>query len=303
MYSHPSLDPNNQFINSINYQEFNAGSSNTLQEEVPGLLSSSCSDYSESYDNQSREIDNDPELLAKFKSLDIDELDDDKYPSELLTSSNTPQPQFKVEPRRHASDFSLLKIESRPFPRKTQQTINAQRGARNSFSSSKVFGSFGVPPGLASNTTHKQVPASMYMQHPYSSTNLNQFPGPMPIYPIPQYYVCQPQVIPVPMVYGCYNYPQVPHKPEPRRNSSFMKSTNPMIFEPIQNIPPELSESAIALIKYYEKTGDYAKLSGEIFNLAKIQSGSRFLQNELDKGNSGFITFLLKEVFPSLSLG
>lgn len=229
----------------------------------------------------------DPDLLMRFNSLGLNELDDEDE-----KVAQTPGP------RRHASEMlpqkEPLKVRSKLShgPLQLTGSFKAPRNPRNTFSSSKTLTSSIAPPGLMPQTSQNP---TLYV--PYSTNNLPQFMGSIPLCPVPQYYVCQPEFVPVPMMYGYYDYAKVARKPEPRRFLSSNKQVYPMVSESPATICTELSEKAIMLIKEYERSGDYTTLTGEIGKLAKVQSGSRFLQKEVEKADDEFLIFMLKEVW------
>jgi len=233
----------------------------------------------------------DPDLLMRFNSLGLDDLDNEE--------DKAPQ---GIAPRRHASEMLALKQPNKMRPKLSHDLLHltenfeAPRNPREAHSFSKAvmskgFGSVGEPPGLMPPTIQNP---PLYI--PYSTNGLPQFVGSVPMCSMPQYYVCQPEIVPVPVMYSYIDYPKVPCKPEPRRFFSSKKQVYPLLIKPFISTNTELSEKAIMLIKEYEKSGDYKKLAGEVGNLAKVQSGSRFLQKEIEKGGSEFFHFILQEV-------
>jgi hypothetical protein len=126
------------------------------------------------------------------------------------------------------------------------------------------------------------------------TTNLLQVVGTLPLYSVPQYYGYQAEMVPVPVLYGYYDYPS---KSMPKRY--FRSKKQVASFLPETSISTELTEKAIILMKEYESSGDYKKLEGEVSGMAKVQSGSRFLQEELDRPNPEFLNFILQEVLSS----
>ena len=241
-----------------------------------------------------REVDQtDPDLLAKFESFALDESDPDEYPTAPLPT-NVSQ-NIELEPRRHVSELSYFSPKRKPKLKLSQEHPNysSPRKVPNATSSSKLVSSFGIPPpGLA---PPRPPDPHVYAQHTYSSNNLNQYMGNMQMYPMQQYYVCQPQPMPIPMIYGCYTYPEINCKQRPQR---YYSSTSQIYQGNTDNgfIINEASEATMRLIRDYERSGDYTKLAGKIRNLAKLQSGSRFLQKELDKADNKFFDFILNEV-------
>lgn len=237
----------------------------------------------------------DSDLLAKFNSFALDESDSDEHPCELRTAEKFPRPH--LEPKRHTSELPRLLTEwNIGWSKLNNSPTRSPRSMQTELSTGPIK-PHGKPPGLAPPNTQRPP----YMHHPYSSNNLTQViqtQGNIPMYNIPGYYLYQPTVVPVPMVYGYYNYPQMNYKMEPQ---TYLNSTQQPYAGPIPNgIPPtsEISEAILALIKEYEKSGDFTKLSGEVRKLARLQSGSRFLQKEIEKTNPGFFAFVLKEIDP-----
>jgi hypothetical protein len=244
-----------------------------------------------SYCEESENERTDPDLLMRFNSLGLNDLDNEE--SKEVSG---------ITPRRHASEMVPPKqpIKVRPKlshgPLHLAESFKTPRNPRETYSSSKAvtsagFGTVGRPPGLMPPTAQSQP-----LYTPYSANNLPQFVGSIPMCPVPQYYVCQPEIVPVPVMYGYIDYPKVPCKPEPRRFFSSKKQVYPLLTEPSTTTSTELSETTIMLLKEYEKSGDYKKLAGKIGNLAKLQSGSRFLQKQVEKAGSEFFYFILQEV-------
>eukprot|EP00826_Nyctotherus_ovalis_P064851 TRINITY_DN9521_c0_g1_i4.p1 TRINITY_DN9521_c0_g1~~TRINITY_DN9521_c0_g1_i4.p1 ORF type:complete len:276 (-),score=58.04 TRINITY_DN9521_c0_g1_i4:1019-1846(-) len=237
---------------------------------------SSFSNYLESSEEPEDRVD--PDLLMRFNSLG---LDDDEEQS--------------AGPRRHASGTlpvrppPKVRLKLSHGPLQLTGSFKAPRNPRNTLSSSKVVNSSLAPPGLM---LPPQNP-SFYI--PYSTNSLPQFVGTVPMCSMPQYYVWQPEIVPISVV---YDYPKPHCKPEPRRFFSSKKQVFPLVTEPLTTFNTELSEKAIMLIKEYERTGNFKRLEGEIANLAKIQSGSRFLQKEVEKAGTEFFNFILQQVLP-----
>lgn len=232
----------------------------------------------------------DPDLLMRFNSLGLNELDDE---DEKI--AQTPGPH------RHASEIVSLK-ETFEVPSKLPHgslqftgSFKVPRNPHNTFASSKVLTSNIAPPRLVSPTIQN---TPLYI--PYSTNNLSQSMSTIPLCSVPQYYVCQPEFVHIPMMYGYYDYAKVTPKPEPRKFLSSKKQAYPLRSPTVSELPAtvctELSEKAVTLIKEYERSGDYVILAGEIGKLAKVQSGSRFLQKEVEKADNEFLLFMLKEV-------
>lgn len=116
------------------------------------------------------------------------------------------------------------------------------------------------------------------------------------MYPIPSYYVAQPNIMPIPVVYGYFNYPQVTYKMAPRRYLSSRQQVYSELIPTLDSGGSTLVEGALTVIKDYEKTGDFTKLTGKICKLAQLQAGSRFLQKEIERGGQEFLTFVIGEV-------
>lgn len=115
---------------------------------------------------------------------------------------------------------------------------------------------------------------------------------------MPGYYVTQSAVMPIPIIYGYFSYPQVSYnKMPPRRYQSSKQQIYPGVIPPSVLLESEVSTPALNRIKEYEKSGDIGKLAGEICKLARLQTGSRFLQKEVEKGSQAFLTFILNEVW------
>ncbi len=249
---------------------------------------------------------NDPDLVAKFESLALDE-DKDTYPAELHTATTLPPPS-RLEPKRHASEIPRFESEWFRHPTNTRDRLSGH-SAQTSVSSTISATSLVAPPGLpppphpmAPTTTHMYIPHQPYTS--YSSNNLMQVPAAVPMYQVPTaYYLCQPTVVPVAVPYPCFAYPQPTYsKVDPPRRY-FSSKQQPYVMAPVAPAPSqEVSDMALALIKDYEHTGDYKKLAGQIAKLARLQSGSRFLQKEVDKADRPFLTFVLHEVLLCISL-
>jgi len=255
---------------------------------------------------------NDPDLQAKFESLAIDDGDKDEHPAEL----NPPiliAPVSKLEPKRHSSEIPRLESEWKsPIPYKIspekipeRRSAHSPRTSKTNVNSSLSETSFGLPPGLPTPLpkTSPQPQSQSFYAHPYSYSSNNVI---QPLiqtgyqyYQMPGYYLCQPAVIPMPMQYACYpSYPQqMTYKTEPKRY--FSSKQQPYIGNPLPNIvsDPEQTEYVLTVIKEYEDAKDYKKLSGHIAKLARLQSGSRFLQKEIEKADGPLLAFVLHEVF------
>lgn len=250
-------------------------------------------DYSDTHagrklsDNEEK---TDPDLLAKFESLALDESDNEEYPAELRSSAKPARP--RPEPKRHTSDLPRLLTEWNKGWAKTspQPATYSPRVSQTDLASVLPAPAPRNPPGLAA----PQRPACY--QHPYSSNNLPQVVGNVPMYAMPNYYVSQPSVMPVPVIYGYFNYPQVPYKPAPRRYLSSTQQVYSGLAPASDSVGPIVAEGALAVIKEYEKSGDYTKLTGKICKLARLQAGSRFLQKEIERGGQGFLSFVIGEV-------
>lgn len=194
-----------------------------------------------------------------------------------------------AEPRRHASE-----LHSAPYLASSQQlphqrpAPNDFRAPRSTFSTTKV-----------ANTANASGEVNGVFYDPYASTMarqstgaLPQYFGNVPIYSVPQYYAWQPEAVPTPVLYGYYDYP----KAGKQRKYSGARKQVFSTTDVVTNVSSELSEKALLLVKEYETSGDHRKLAGAISDLAKVQSGSRFLQKELGKSNSDFLAFVIREV-------
>lgn len=250
---------------------------------TPKISSTSTADSYAPPSAYAEDLKDDPELLRRIGSLN---LSDPNYTAAAFEGQG-------IEPRRHASELvrSGPGVKVRPKlshgPLHEPANDKAPRNPRNIFSSSKELGSPAFPPGL-------RPPMGRNPQYaPYSSNNVTQFVGGIPLCTVPQY-IYQAEILPVPVMYGYYS--EIPRRPEPRRYFSSKKQVLPPGAEPSASIHTELSERSIMSMKMYEKTGDYKKLEGEICNIAKVQRGSRFLQKELEKADSKFLDFILSEV-------
>lgn len=223
----------------------------------------------------------DPDLLMRFNSLGLD--DDEEQ---------------GAGPKRHASEVLPVRPPPKVRPKLSHGPLQltgsfkAPRYPRNTLSSSKVVNSSLAPPGLMPQ------PQNPPFYIPYGASSLPQFVGTVPVCSMPQYYVWQPEIVPIPVV---YDYPKIHCKPEPRRFFSSKKQVFPLVTEPLTSFNTELSEKAIMLIREYERTGNFKRLEGEIANLAKVQSGSRFLQKEVEKASTEFFNFILQQVSPMLN--
>jgi hypothetical protein len=237
----------------------------------PTSTANSCTPVSGYYEYLEDNKGDDPDLLMRFNVLGLDDLDSEQ----VVGGSN---------PRRHASESlhprSTVKVRPKLShgPLQENTSFRAPKNPRNTFSS-KEISSTSIPPGL-------RPPRNPSLFVPYSSNNVTQYMRPVPVCTMPQY------LVPSPVVYSYYH--RLPDKPEPRRY--FSTQVFPAHSKSPINTNTELSEKAILLIKEYERSGDYKKLAGEISNLAKIQSGSRFLQSEIEKSDAEFFDFILKEV-------
>lgn len=206
-----------------------------------------------------------------------------------------------TEPRRHVSELPY-NLPPKVYPKLSYspyqklENPEPQSNPRSFLSTTEVPSI--TPPGLIPSMNANATPYVPYNNTitRQSTSNLSQHLNPIPLYPVPQYYSYQPEMVPYPVLYGYYNYPETHVKPEPRRFFSSKKQTSSALVEQPATIYTELSEKAIMLVKEYERSGDCTKLKGEVNNIAKVQSGSRFLQNELDKSNPEFLTFILQEV-------
>eukprot|EP00826_Nyctotherus_ovalis_P057726 TRINITY_DN7901_c0_g1_i1.p1 TRINITY_DN7901_c0_g1~~TRINITY_DN7901_c0_g1_i1.p1 ORF type:complete len:309 (+),score=21.01 TRINITY_DN7901_c0_g1_i1:71-997(+) len=250
---------------------------------TPKISSTSTADSCALPSAYAEDLKDDPELLRRFGSLNLDDLD---YTAAAFEGQG-------IEPRRHASELirsgSGVKVRPKLSHGPLQGTANDKglRSPRNIFSSTKDLGSSAFPPGLRPLMGRNPPYA------PYSSNNVTQFIGGIPLCTMPQY-IYQPEILSVPMVYGYYS--EVPRRSEPRRYFSSKKQLLLLGSEPSTSLHAELSEKSLMSMKMYEKTGDYKKLEGEICSIAKVQRGSRFLQKELDKADSEFLKFILNEV-------
>lgn len=232
----------------------------------------------------------DPDLLAKFESLAIDESDNEEYPEGLRSNIKPPRP--RPEPKRHISDLPRLLTEwNAGWGKNPQQsTTYSPRVSQTDLASVLPTTTPIKPPGLSA----PQRPGTY--QHPYSSSNLTQVVSNIPMYPIPSYYVAQPNIMPIPVVYGYFNYPQVTYKMAPRRYLSSRQQVYSELIPTLDSGGSTLVEGALTVIKDYEKTGDFTKLTGKICKLAQLQAGSRFLQKEIERGGQEFLTFVIGEV-------
>lgn len=228
----------------------------------------------------------DPDLIMRFNALGLNELDVD-------------QPTENYGPKRHASELLHTRPLSKVRPKLSHGALietgsfKVPRSPRSTFSSKEIDTS-GVPSGYRPPILRNSSYFAPYTS--YSSNNVTQFMGPIPMCTMAPYYVCQPEIVPIPMVYNYTSYyPEVQSKPEPRRYFSSKKQVFPLPQEQLTT-HTESSERIIMLIREFERSGDYKKLVGEISNLAKVQSGSRFLQKEVEEASSEFFDFLLAEV-------
>jgi hypothetical protein len=259
-------------------------------------------DYSDTHQERKlsgSEEKTDPDLLAKFESLALDESDNEEYPAELRSSFKPTRP--RLEPKRHTSDLPRLLTEwnagwSKQSP---QPSTHSPQVSQTDLASVLPTGTANKPPGLSALHRHN------CYQHPYSSNNLPQVISNVPVYPMTSYYVSQPNMMPIPVVYGYFNYPQVPYKMTPRRylSSTYLNNKQectqqvyPELIPTSDTVGPIVAEGALAVIKEYEKSGDFTKLAGKICKLARLQAGSRFLQKEIERGGQGFLSFAIGEV-------
>ena len=257
-------------------------------------------------ENREEEDKADPDLMAKFESLALDEQDqnEDEHPAQLYYDYDVTPSKVRSEPKRHASEAQIgFEYEWKKNAIRPPPGLNVDRhsgpSVKTNVSSSLSVTSLPLPPSQPLPPPR----ANVYMHPPYSSYSSNCLPmvsAGIQLYPMPGFYICQPTVVPVAMPYGCYTgYPQMTYKPEPRR---YLSSKQQPFHGPVQTppqIPMPSSDSpdvVISIIKDYELTGEYKKLTGQIVELARLQSGSRFLQKEIDKGNNAFISFVLHEV-------
>jgi len=232
----------------------------------------------------------DLDLLAKFESLALDESDNEEYPAELRSSFKPSRP--RLEPKRHTSDLPRLLTEwNAGWAKKSPQSSTySPRVSQTDLASVLPIGTPNKPPGLSA--PHRP---NCY-QHPSSSNNLPQVVGNMPVYPMTSYYVSQPNIMPIPVVYGYFNYPQVPYKMAPRRYLSSKQQVYSGLISASNLTRPIIPEDALTIIKEHEKSGDFTKLAGKVCKLARLQAGSRFLQKEIERGGQGFLSFVIKEV-------
>lgn len=248
--------------------------------------------------------------------LDQDKGEYEEHPAVLRTTLTVPTQN--LEPKRHTSEIPLFNSE---WPRSSWQhkRVQEQDSAQSASTTGTVAGissshslhtyTTGVipqPPGLYPSRQQQpsmQPPTSASYYHPsYSSTTLLQPMMPMQnayvptMYQIPEYYpMCQPVIaFPVAtMPYYQYN-PQPRCQPVSGTYSSFTKLPS-AVGQAMQ--VPETEEGTHPLVQKYEENGKDPKvLVGHIAKLSKSQTGSRFLQKEIEKGEPTFIAMVLHEV-------
>jgi len=217
----------------------------------------------------------DANFIIRFNSLNLD---------------NKKEQSSVTEIHRHTSGLPFR--PSRPIYPKLSQRIQAYEPLQPTCSTKEAPSN--IPTAYRSPMNKD---ASPFVPHSNafgtrSTTNLSQVVSTLPYYPVPQYYGFQPEMVPVQMLYGYYDYPT---KPVQKKYFS-SKNQIPSLLSEQTNASAELTEKAIILMKEYENSGDYKKLEGEVSGIAKVQSGSRFLQQELDKSDPEFFNFILQEV-------
>jgi len=220
----------------------------------------------------------DANFIIRFNSLNLD---------------NKKEQSSVTEIHRHTSGLPFR--PSHPIYPKLSQRIQAYEPPQLTCSTKEA--SSNIPTAYRSAMNKN---ASPFVPHSNafatrSTTNLSQVVSTLPFYPVPQYYGFQPEMVPVQMFYGYYNYPSRPIQ----KKYTSSKNQIPSLLSEQTNVSAELTEKTIILMKEYESSGDYKKLEGEVSGMVKVQSGSRFLQQELDKSDPKFFNFILQEVLSS----
>ncbi len=249
-------------------------------------------------------------LDCKLSSLCID---DDAHEYEehpaVLKATQAP-PVQALEPRRHASEIPFFKSEWsrspwRPKPALERDSAHSASTGVSSSLSLHNYTSPGIPqpPGLYPAAPQPSIPSAPYYHPSYSSTTLMQPVMAMqnayaPMYQIPEYYaatLCQPVFVPVAVPY--YQYAAPPKcQPPARGYSSFTKLPVQTMSTPRKG-SPDPEEGTHPLVQKFEENGRDCKiLAGHVAKLGKSQSGSRFLQKEVEKADPAFLSFVVHEV-------
>ena len=83
-----------------------------------------------------------------------------------------------------------------------------------------------------------------------------------------------------------------------------MMDFNPALYPPAaeeERLKAEAKDRCGDIIRRYEESqGDVQVLAGQVLTLACEQSGSRFLQAEVAKGDPSFVSFILQEVLKAV---
>jgi hypothetical protein len=229
----------------------------------------------------------------------------EQHPEELVPFF--PAPRMRQPPRRHASHADSIRFSS--------SAAGGSFAARGPYGETTSLSSLptSTPPTLSSHSLNLPCVAEVeYGQEKPCEEDPN-FPSvyaaPMPLEPYDQTYYptqyCMPYVY-TGMAYAPYQpyfmvpmqYPPGSYIP-PRR----LMDVNQFQYTPAMeesHLRNEKQEIGNEVIRMYEESGsDIQVLAGHILTLACTQSGSRFLQAEVTKGDPHFVSFVLQEVRPA----
>jgi hypothetical protein len=216
-------------------------------------------------------------------------------------TTTNPSPYLKLrqrtnqEPKRYSSARAIAKNNNYNVSHSQELSSQCSKFDRSYSSAS--------PPGLG--YYENLFPFNYNL--PYSSYVPNALPQPFPqndptsSYAIQGYYPMYVNYQGYPPETGHYTPPMHPVSMSPTNKNNLLKPSkgrpHKSLFAKKEQTHADQDEERITeIIENFDKESDIEALKGEITELAKTQTGSRFLQRQLTKLSPSFVTFILEEV-------